>query len=46
MDNPEALNIFLIAHRFSLTSSWPVSRVLNVDSASGLSILDRPFGFL
>jgi hypothetical protein len=32
--------------RFSLTSTWPVSRVLNVDSVSGLSILDCPFGFL
>jgi hypothetical protein len=32
--------------RFSLTSTWPVSCVLNVDSASGLSILDCPFGFL
>jgi hypothetical protein len=32
--------------RFSLTSTWPVSRVLNVDSDSGLSILDYPFGFL
>ena len=32
--------------RFSLTSTWPMSRVLNVDSVYGLSILDCPFGFL
>jgi hypothetical protein len=31
---------------FSLTSTWPVSCVINVDSAYGLSILDCPFGFL
>ena len=37
---------FLVAPRFSQTSTWPVSHVLNVDSVSGLSILDRPFGFL
>jgi hypothetical protein len=32
--------------RFSLTFTWTVSRVLNVDSVSGLSILDCPFDFL
>jgi hypothetical protein len=32
--------------RFSLTSTWPVSCVFNVDSVSALSILDCPFGFL
>jgi hypothetical protein len=32
--------------RFSLTSTWPVSCVINVDSAYGLSIHNCPFGFL
>jgi hypothetical protein len=32
--------------RFSLKSTWPVSCVINVDSAYGLPILDCPFGFL
>jgi hypothetical protein len=32
--------------RLSLTSTWPVSCVINVDSAYGLSIIDCPFGFL
>jgi hypothetical protein len=31
---------------FSLTSTWHVSCVLNVDRTSGLSILDCPLGFL
>jgi hypothetical protein len=31
---------------FSLTSTWHVSCVLNVDRTSGLSILDCPIGFL
>jgi hypothetical protein len=32
--------------RFSLTFICPMSCVLNVDSVSGLSILDCPLGFL
>jgi hypothetical protein len=35
-----------LSPRFSLTFLSHVSCVLNVDSASGLSILDWPFGFL
>jgi hypothetical protein len=35
-----------LSPRFSLLFICPMSCVLNVDSASGLSILDCPFGFL